>query len=98
MIHRFVEKPHASSTSGRGCTIDFSGSIPYAFIESYISERIAVLARQDDLIYEYGTGKDVFDPALPKPYGFVIYFASIEAIRRYSQLKPLDANAVRDLF
>lgn len=80
MIYRFVEKPHHSSNSVAGLTTDLNGAIPYRYIELYVTRRLFQLAMQDDLTFEFGSGRDRTDPSLPKAYGPMVYLHDLRSV------------------
>ncbi|DAD50784.1 TPA_asm: hypothetical protein [ssRNA phage SRR5466338_3] len=80
MIYRFVEKPHHSSSSVAGLTTDLNGAIPYRYIEYYVTRRLYQLAMQDDLVFEFGSGRDRTDPGLPEAYGPTVYLHDLRSV------------------
>lgn len=89
MIYRFVEKPHHSSTSVAGLTTDLNGTIPYRYIEWYVTKRLHHLATQDDLVFEFGSGRDRTDPDLPKAYGPTIYLHDLRSV--FSEIENMES-------
>lgn len=71
MYYRLVIKPHTSSTSQEGRTVDFDSSVKYRDVEVYVAQELERLACQDALIFEFSSGGHALDPSLPEPYGAV---------------------------
>lgn len=84
MYYRLVIKPHTSSTSREGRTVDFDGSVKYRDVEAYVTLELERLACQDNMIFEFASGGHALDSSLPEPYGVttVLYAIDFDPMHR----------------